>query len=330
MRKHSIGIIANPQSGRDIRRLVAHASVFDNEEKVNIVERLLATWNTMGLSSVLFMPDSYNIVYRAAERIRNLRVNLKQLDMKPLFTDKDTLMAASLMQGNVDAIVVIGGDGTNRAAIKGLNPKDSTPIVSISTGTNNVFPSMVEATIAALAAWTMTSEIIDQKQVTNQEKFLKSSWDGNEDIALIDIAFTKERFVGSRAVWDPKSISAVFCSRARPENVGFSSLLGFLCPSNQYDPYGSYAILDSSGESILFPMAPGKIERVQVGEYGHFEENKPFTFVLRDGTVALDGEREIEVFRPTDFAIELSCQGPLTVNVPKALELGVEEGLFKN
>jgi len=85
MRKHSIGIIANPQSGRDIRRLVAHASVFDNEEKVNIVERLLATWNTMGLSSVLFMPDSYNIVYRAAERIRNLRVNLKQLDMKPLF-----------------------------------------------------------------------------------------------------------------------------------------------------------------------------------------------------------------------------------------------------
>jgi len=107
------------------------------------------------------------------------------------------------MQGNVDAIVVIGGDGTNRAAIKGLNPKDSTPIVSISTGTNNVFPSMVEATIAALAAWTMTSEIIDQKQVTNQEKFLKISWDGNEDIALIDIAFTKERFVGSRAVWDP-------------------------------------------------------------------------------------------------------------------------------
>lgn len=53
MKKHSIGIIANPQSGRDIRRLVAHASVFDNEEKVNIVERLLATWNTMGLSSVL-------------------------------------------------------------------------------------------------------------------------------------------------------------------------------------------------------------------------------------------------------------------------------------
>jgi len=173
MRKHSIGIIANPQSGRDIRRLVAHASVFDNEEKVNIVERLLATWNTMGLSSVLFMPDSYNIVYRAAERIRNLRVNLKQLDMKPLFTDKDTLMAASLMQGNVDAIVVIGGDGTNRAAIKGLNPKDSTPIVSISTGTNNGLSFYGRSNYCCSCCLDYDLRNNRSKQVTNQEKFLK-------------------------------------------------------------------------------------------------------------------------------------------------------------
>ncbi|MDI9377286.1 MAG: ATP-NAD kinase, partial [Synergistota bacterium] len=31
-----VGIIANPASGKDIRRLVAHGSVFDNIEKVNI------------------------------------------------------------------------------------------------------------------------------------------------------------------------------------------------------------------------------------------------------------------------------------------------------
>ena len=329
MKRHSIGIIDNPQSGRDIRRLVAHASVFDNEEKVNIVERLLATWNTMGLDSVLFMPDSYNIVYRAAERIRKLGIELKQLDMKPIFTDSDTQKAASLMQGNVDAIVVIGGDGTNRAAVKGLDPKNSTPIVSISTGTNNVFPIMVEATIAGLAAWVLTSEEIDQTLITNQEKFLKLSWEGGEDLALIDVAFTKERFVGSRAVWDPKSISAVFCSRARPENVGFSSLLGFLHPSGQYDPYGSYAILDSPGDWVWFPMAPGKIERVEVKEYGLLHKDEPFILSLDDGTIALDGEREIEVFRRTEFSVELSCEGPLTVDIPKALEMGAQKGLFR-
>jgi len=36
----AIGIIANPASGKDIRRLVAHASVFDNREKAHIVRRL--------------------------------------------------------------------------------------------------------------------------------------------------------------------------------------------------------------------------------------------------------------------------------------------------
>ena len=33
----SVGIIANPASGKDIRRLVAQGSVFDNNEKINIV-----------------------------------------------------------------------------------------------------------------------------------------------------------------------------------------------------------------------------------------------------------------------------------------------------
>ncbi|HEY5871002.1 MAG TPA: ATP-NAD kinase, partial [Candidatus Tectomicrobia bacterium] len=36
-----VGIIANPSSGKDIRRLVAHGSVFNNNEKVNIVRRVL-------------------------------------------------------------------------------------------------------------------------------------------------------------------------------------------------------------------------------------------------------------------------------------------------
>ena len=37
-----VGIVANPASGKDIRRLVARASVFDNQEKQAIVQRALA------------------------------------------------------------------------------------------------------------------------------------------------------------------------------------------------------------------------------------------------------------------------------------------------
>ncbi|MER3421665.1 MAG: ATP-NAD kinase, partial [Chloroflexota bacterium] len=36
-----IGLIANPAAGKDIRRLVAHASVFDNAEKRHILQRVV-------------------------------------------------------------------------------------------------------------------------------------------------------------------------------------------------------------------------------------------------------------------------------------------------
>jgi predicted polyphosphate/ATP-dependent NAD kinase len=52
----SVGIIANPASGRDIRRLVAHGSVFDNNEKVNIVRfRFLHFMNTFDVCCKLFL-----------------------------------------------------------------------------------------------------------------------------------------------------------------------------------------------------------------------------------------------------------------------------------
>ena len=36
-----IAIAANPASGRDIRRLISYATVFNNREKQNIVERVI-------------------------------------------------------------------------------------------------------------------------------------------------------------------------------------------------------------------------------------------------------------------------------------------------
>ncbi|MDQ2682406.1 MAG: ATP-NAD kinase, partial [Chloroflexota bacterium] len=63
----AIGIIANPASGKDIRRLVAHASVFDNNEKINIVRRALLAMDAIGVETVWHLPDTYFIVQRAAE-----------------------------------------------------------------------------------------------------------------------------------------------------------------------------------------------------------------------------------------------------------------------
>lgn len=50
----SIGLIANPASGKDIRRLVAHGTVFDNQEKVNIVRRIILACNAAGVQRIYY------------------------------------------------------------------------------------------------------------------------------------------------------------------------------------------------------------------------------------------------------------------------------------
>src|SRR5918998_1265194 len=61
-----VGIIANPASGKDIRRLVAHGSAFDNNEKINIVRRMPLGLDAAGVREVAYLPDAYGIVERAA------------------------------------------------------------------------------------------------------------------------------------------------------------------------------------------------------------------------------------------------------------------------
>ena len=51
---------------------------------------------------------------------------------------------------------------------------------------------------------------------------------------------------------------------------------------------------------------------------------------LQRGTVALDGEREIE-FGPDEFPLVwLDLDGPLTIDVRRTLDLAASEGLLRN
>jgi predicted polyphosphate/ATP-dependent NAD kinase len=52
-----VGIIANPASGKDIRRLVAYASIMDNNEKTNQLRRLIMGIDAAGVDEILIMPD---------------------------------------------------------------------------------------------------------------------------------------------------------------------------------------------------------------------------------------------------------------------------------
>ncbi|MBW2141378.1 MAG: NAD(+)/NADH kinase, partial [Deltaproteobacteria bacterium] len=137
----SVGIIANPASGKDIRRLVAYGSVFSNREKVNIVKRVLLGLDSTGVEDVFLMPDYYGIGQRALENLN---------DMVPDGTQDDSTRAAGILsEMDTGCVVVLGGDGTNRVVAK---TSGETPLLSIATGTNNVFSCMVEGTLAGIAA----------------------------------------------------------------------------------------------------------------------------------------------------------------------------------
>ena len=146
----TIGVIANPASGKDIRRLVSYATTIDNNEKVNICKRIVLAAQGLGVESVAFMPETFMIGWAVREGLESdgvLRANVELLDFEIEAAQEDTTRAARMFEElGVGCVVVLGGDGTSRAAAKSLV---EVPLLSVSTGTNNVYPTLMEGTVAA-------------------------------------------------------------------------------------------------------------------------------------------------------------------------------------
>ena len=56
-----VGIIANPVSASDIRRVVANASTLQVTDRANIVLRVLSALASCGINNVLMMPEKSGI-----------------------------------------------------------------------------------------------------------------------------------------------------------------------------------------------------------------------------------------------------------------------------
>ena len=75
VRGSTVGIVANPMSGRDIRRLVAQASVFPNAEKTNMVLRLLAAAGAAGVERALVSTDGMGVAGGVARALAKRRAS---------------------------------------------------------------------------------------------------------------------------------------------------------------------------------------------------------------------------------------------------------------
>ncbi len=67
--KRPLGIIINPVSGRDARRLFARASPSSHESKRNQVERIIVGAAASGVERVLLVHDAFRIADSAVEAL---------------------------------------------------------------------------------------------------------------------------------------------------------------------------------------------------------------------------------------------------------------------
>ncbi|HEU0026087.1 MAG TPA: NAD(+)/NADH kinase [Ktedonobacterales bacterium] len=323
-----VGIIANPASGRDIRRLAAHgAVVFDNNEKAAIVRRMLFGLEAAGVTEVLYMPErDFGIVPRALDG-QDLQLAVSPLEMPVLGVSADSTHAASLLaERGAGCILTLGGDGTNRAVAKGCG---AAPLIPISTGTNNVFPTFLEGTIAGLAAGFVAKFGASEQTVRRAPRLEVRVSDGPVESALVDVAISSLPFVGARALWDLSVVREVVLARVAPAAIGLSALGGALldgAAGEVNEATGMHITLGPGGRQALAALAPGLVQWVEVTAYRRLEPGAAVSFQPGAGTVALDGEREIELAADSRVEVRLGLDGPFVVDVPATLAAAARAG----
>jgi predicted polyphosphate/ATP-dependent NAD kinase len=323
----AIGIIVNPMSGRDIRRLVAQASVFPNGEKTSMVLRIIRTLGTLGVETVLLSTDTFGIaagVRREIDRLPDVRwpkVEFQTLERRT-GTHLDTREFARVMAGRCGAVTLLGGDGTMRAAVPALG---DTPMLGLSTGTNNAFPVMMEATVVGMALAMIATGTATQP--VRRAKLLhvdvtRATGDVHHEVALVDACLTTVGEIGSRALWQPESLRELYCTFAEPHSIGLSSIAGRILPTARTEPRGvAIRCTDPSTADrvVLAPLAPGLLTRVGVGSVEPMAFGVAHAAELSSGTVALDGEREVVVLPQDSITVTLKQDGPLVIDVPAVL-----------
>jgi predicted polyphosphate/ATP-dependent NAD kinase len=322
-----VGIVANPASGRDIRRLVAGASVFGHADKAGIVLRVLAGLGAAGVPKALMMPAFDGLstalegqlrAHAAAERHLGA-ASLPSLEVLPMSltgTAADSVRAVELMRAaGASVIVVLGGDGTHRVVAKACG---EVPLCALSTGTNNAFPEVREGTVAGLAAGLVATGWAGEGALRRELALAVELGDAEPELALVDVVLSAEPFAGARALWRASGVGELFVACVNPGAVGFSSIAGLLQPLPRAGGRGLHVRLTDDlarAELVLrVPLAPGLLAPGGVAGFRTLELGEETAVAPGSGCLALDGEREIEHRAGERVRVRL-VPGPLTIDV---------------
>lgn len=327
----SIGIILNPFSGKDLRRLTTNASIVTNQEKVNKVFRMILSMNSFGIEKVWLMPDAFSVNDSVLAKMKSrpdLDIEVEVLDFEPYGTYLDTMHAAEEMAARgVGCIIALGGDGTSRLIAR---TNIDVPVISVSTGTNNAYPQAWEGTTAGIAA-AFTALYPEMAIIGARDKSIKIVRNGErEEVAIVDAAINRLPNIGTKVVKDLDDIEQVITCISAPHLIGFSALVGSLVHNTQEDDFGHRIVLGEEGMRNMAPVNSGELTLFTYSELNKMELGETLHYNCSyEGSVALDGERTLLFSKGDTLAITIERQGLFQVDVEKTLLVALQEGFFK-
>ncbi|ACP45085.1 ATP-NAD/AcoX kinase [Sulfolobus islandicus Y.G.57.14] len=317
----SIGIIINPESGRDIRRLVAKATFVSNYAKIDAIKRFLYGLNiTNSIEEVVFMPDFYGISLDIIRDIKDdVKFKLRTLDMRIENTADDTINASKYMVENrVSVIISAGGDGTLRAIYKGA--RDKVPVLGLSLGTNNVLGALYEPTILGMIMGLLLEKNNIISNVVERIKTIKLFVNNEfKNLALVDLTFMDGWYVGARAIWDEYSLRYAFISKGELGDVGIPSIVSLVRPITFQDDLGLMVKFGLGKIKVNAAFAPGLVKEVFIDGINILKLGQEVHIPSDNYVIAFDGEKEMIVNSNDEIMIRIDRDGPLLVSISKSL-----------
>lgn len=323
-----LGLIVNPSSGRDSRRIFARADRSTLESKRNQVERILVGAAAAGVKKAIFGREPFRVAQGASDAL-GVTIECEAIDTGGQCNWKDTRSAVEQMRdAGCGALVVLGGDGTNRIVARTW---PDAPILPVSTGTNNVFPAMLESTVAGAAVGLVASGRLELEAAARRAKVVRVEIEGEEDdLALVDAALLVGDHLGSYLPFDPAHLRTLVLTQAVPDAVGMSPIGGLLAPCPADAEAG--VVVDCAetcegGRPLLAPISPGLYRVVHVSGHRRVELGEAVE-VRGPGLLAFDGDRERELADGQRAWLRVQRDGPWVIDAARALSLAAQRGLY--
>ena len=302
-----------------------------HEAKRDIVARIAAGADSVGVNEIYIVDEPFRIASMALDWMPlKAKVVTLEIELHHDATDTERAVRAFVGEG-VEVIVSLGGDGTNRIIARSAPQLE---LIPLSTGTNNVFPSMVEPTtagvVAALAAMGRFSDDAT-RGIRNRAKVLHTAFsDGINDIALIDAVQLRDDFVGNLLPYDEAKLKKILLTRALPDRVGMSPVGGLISVVEEKDDFGLLVEVSEMEDSEIFirvPLSPGFFKDVAISRSQRVDLGEKVTFE-GEGILALDGEREHKLGNKRSVAATIRRDGPWVYDVGAAMRYAVAEGMM--